>query len=142
MKTGRPCQAPTHRKTADIDYYLQLTAGYTDQRVRARPPWGHSAYPPVQGLRSHKAPKFAADQDTARTESSLLQGKYEKYPGSFRRIGDPVVAPDEDGDILTYTLTDHASAGKGVASLRLDVGVGIRKAAGLLGGAVVSDNNR
>ena len=83
---------------ADIDYYLQVTASYTDAEGEGKTAMGTSAYA-VQGLRSdNNAPEFADDQDDAAREVA------ENTPAGSA-IGDPVVAEDEDGDILTYTLT-------------------------------------
>ena len=50
-------------KDADIDYYLQVTASYTDPEGEGKTAMGTSANA-VQGLRSdNNPPKFADDQD-------------------------------------------------------------------------------
>ena len=93
-------------KDADIDYYLQVTASYTDPEGEGKTAMGTSAYA-VQGLRSgNNAPEFAADQDPDREdEQANAARKVAENTPAGSAIGDPVVAEDEDGDILTYTLT-------------------------------------
>ena len=93
-------------KDADIDYHLQVTASYTDPEGKGKTAMATSAYA-VQGLRSdNNAPKFADDQDpdTAEDQPDAAREVAENTPAGSA-IGDPVVAEDEDGDILTYTLT-------------------------------------
>ena len=97
-------------KDADIDYYLQVTASYTDPEGEGKTAMATSAYA-VQGLRSdNNAPEFAADQDpdTDVVDADAAREVAENTPAGSA-IGDPVVAEDEDGDILTYTL-DATSA--------------------------------
>ena len=93
-------------KDADIDYYLQVTASYTDAEGEGKTAMGTSAYA-GQGVRSNNnAPEFAADQDpdTDDVQADAAREVAENTPAGSA-IGDPVVAEDEDGDILTYTLT-------------------------------------
>ena len=92
-------------KDADIDYYLQVTASYTDSEGEGKTAMATSAYV-VQGLRSdNNAPEFAADQDSVMegVQAKAAREVAENTPAGSA-IGDPVVAEDEDGDILTYTL--------------------------------------
>ena len=93
-------------KDADIDYYLQVTASYTDPEGEGKTAMGTSANA-VQGLRSgNNAPKFADDQDPVMDgEQADAARKVAENTPAGSAIGDPVVAEDEDGDILTYTLT-------------------------------------
>ena len=96
-------------KDADIDYYLQVTASYTDSEGEGKTAMGTSAYM-VQGLRSgNNAPEFAADQGPVMEGVQAVAAREiaENTPAGSA-IGDPVVAEDEDGDILTYTLTGTA----------------------------------
>ena len=93
-------------KDADIDYYLRVTASYTDAEGEGKTAMATSAYA-VQGLRSdNKPPKFADDQDPVTEDDQVNAAREvaENTPAGSA-IGDPVVAEDEDGDILTYTLT-------------------------------------
>ena len=107
-------------KDADIDYYLQVTASYTDPEGEGKTAMGTSAYA-VQGVRSdNNAPEFADDQDPVmdRTRPMLTREVAENTPAGSA-IGDPVVAEDEDGDILTYTLSgDDADAAMPLTSTR------------------------
>ena len=48
-------------------------------------------------------PEMSDDQDTATRMVA------ENTPKAGQAIGDPVVAEDEDGDILTYTLTGNVA---------------------------------
>ena len=94
-------------KDADIDYYLQVTASYTDPEGDGKTAMATSAYA-VQGVRSdNNAPEFAADQDpdTLGTDQTEAAREVAENTPAGSTIGDPVVAEDEDGDILTYTLT-------------------------------------
>ena len=96
-------------KDADIDYYLQVTASYTDPEGEGKTAMGTSANA-VQGVRSdNNPPEFAADQDPDMDEVDPKAAREvaENTPAGSA-IGDPVVAEDEDGDILTYTLTGVA----------------------------------
>ena len=98
-------------KDADIDYYLQVTASYTDREGEGKTAMGTSAYV-VQGLRSvNNAPKFAADQDPVMDNDVQAEAAREiaENTPAGSAIGDPVVAEDEDGDILTYTLDDTSA---------------------------------
>ena len=92
-------------KDADIDYYLRVMASYTDAEGEGKTAMATSAYA-VQGLRSdNKPPKFADDQDPVQVDGQVNAAREiaENTPAGSA-IGDPVVAEDEDGDILTYTL--------------------------------------
>ena len=93
-------------KDADIDYYLQVTASYTDPEGEGKTAMATSAYA-VQGVRSDNKPPAFPDQDldTAEDESETATREVAENTPAGSAIGDPVVAEDEDGDILTYTLT-------------------------------------
>ena len=102
---------PYTPKDADIDYYLQVTASYTDPEGEGKTAMATSAYA-VQGLRSdNNSPEFADDQDpdTEGPQMDAAREVAENTPAGSA-IGDPVVAEDEDGDILTYTLTGTDAA--------------------------------
>ena len=73
-------------KDADIDYYLQVTASYTDPEGEGKTAMATSAYA-VQGVRSvNNAPKFADDQDpdTAGPQLQMRQGKWPRTPQQVR----------------------------------------------------------
>ena len=90
-------------KDADIDYYLQATASYTDPEGEGKTAMGPSANA-VQGLRSdNNSPVFPPDEVGGQSDTTTREVAENTPTGSA--IGDPVVAEDEDGDILTYTLS-------------------------------------
>ena len=92
-------------KDVDIDYYLRVTVSYTDPEGEGKTAMATSAYA-VQGLRSkNNAPEFADDQDPVmdNDQEDAARKVAENTPAGSA-IGDPVVAEDADGDILTYTL--------------------------------------
>ena len=93
-------------KDADIDYYLQVTASYTDAEGEGKTAMGTSANA-VQGLRSdNKSPVFPdQDPDDVGDQSDTTTREVAENTPAGSAIGDPVVAEDEDGDILTYTLS-------------------------------------
>ena len=92
----------------DADYYLRATATYKDKESHRdeKTARGVSANT-VQASRSaNKAPKFAADQDPVMDEVQAdATRKVTENTLAGEAIGDPVVATDDDDDILTYTLT-------------------------------------
>ena len=93
-------------KDADIDYYLQVTASYTDPEGEGKTAMGTSAYA-VQGVRSNNKPPVFPDQDPDEMgdQSDTATREVAENTPAGSAIGDPVVAEDEDGDILTYTLS-------------------------------------
>ena len=113
----------------DVDNgsYLRVTATYADPEGSDKSAMERSDYE-VQAVRgANKAPDFpdqdpemADDQDTATREVA-------ENTAAGQAIGDPVVAEDEDGDILTYTLS-----GDGAASFAIDWATGQLKTKGAL----------
>ena len=70
-------------KDADIDYYLQVTASYTDPEGEGKTAMGTSANA-VQGLRSdNNAPEFP-DQDPDHVQRTNRQGKWPRTPQQVR----------------------------------------------------------
>ena len=97
-------------KDADIDYYLRVMASYTDAEGEGRPPRGHRPTRcresgVITGLLSSL---MTRDPDEEGVQPAARKVAENTPPGSA--IGDPVVAEDEDGDILTYTLTGTNAA--------------------------------
>ena len=81
----------------DIGSYLRATASYTDPEGSGKSARMNSEYA-VQAERTLNAdPMFADDQTT------IMRSVVENTPAGMA-IGNPVVATDTDGDILTYTL--------------------------------------
>ena len=93
---------------ADIGSYLRATAMYTDREGSDKDQMAMSDNS-VQGLRgANKAPVFPdQDPDTPGDESETATRMVPENTPAGMAIGDPVVAEDGDGDILTYTLTEH-----------------------------------
>ena len=92
----------------DIGSYLRATASYTDEEGSDKSAKAMSEYA-VQGVRgsnSATAPEFAGDQDPNMDgdQAVAVREVPESTPAGMT-IGDPVVAEDKDGDVLTYTLT-------------------------------------
>ena len=86
--------------------YLRATASYTDGEGSDKSAMVVSDYA-VQALRgSNNAPEFADDQDPVMVgdQPTAVRKVAENTPAGMA-IGNPVVAEDEDGDVLTYTLT-------------------------------------
>ena len=98
-------------KDADIDYYLQVTATYTDAEGEGKTAIGPSANA-VQGLRSENNSPVFPDQnpDEVGDQTDVTTREVPENTPAGSAIGDPVVAEDEDGDILTYTLTGTDAA--------------------------------
>ena len=95
---------------ADINSYLRATASYTDGEGSDKSAMERSEYSVERRPGSNMAPKFADDQDpvTPNDQDTAMRSVPENTPAGMA-IGDPVVATDEDGDILTYTLTGDAA---------------------------------
>ena len=98
-----------------MGYYLRATATYKDKESHLddKTARGVSANT-VQAARSgNDAPEFADDQDPVMDgEQGVATRKVTENTLAGEAIGDPVVATDDDDDILTYTLTlEEADAG-------------------------------
>ena len=91
---------------ADIGSYLRATASYTDGEDSGKSAQERSMYS-AQGVRgANSAPMFAADQDPVMDGVQAAAAReVVENTAAGQAIGDPVVAEDEDGDKLTYTLT-------------------------------------
>ena len=90
----------------DIDSYLRATASYTDGEGSDKSAMMVSDYA-VQAIRgANVAPAFPADDpDTlVINENTMATREVAENTKAGMAIGDPVVAEDKDGDVLTYTL--------------------------------------
>ena len=123
MDTYTPTDASGKR---DVDYYLRATVSYTDPEGSGKSAMMKSDYK-VQATRgSNNAPEFAADQDPA-TDDVQTEAAREvaENTEAGTDIGAPVVADDDDNDILTYTLTDVDGGTEGdSASFAIDWATG------------------
>ena len=90
----------------DIGSYLRVTVTYTDPEGSDKSAMASSAYK-VQAVRgANKAPVFPdQDPDDPGDQSTTATREVAENTEAGQAIGDPLVAEDEDGDILTYTLT-------------------------------------
>ena len=93
-------------KDADINSYLRATASYTDGEGSDKSAMVVSDYA-VQAIRgANTAPAFPAnDPDTENIdENKAAAREVAENTKAGMAIGDPVVAEDKDGDVLTYTI--------------------------------------
>ena len=90
----------------DNGSYLRVTATYTDPEGSGKSAMATSVYK-VQAVRGdNNAPVFPdQNPDTEGDQSTTAMRTVAENTASGQAIGDPVVAEDEDGDVLTYTLS-------------------------------------
>ena len=95
----------------DLGAYLRATASYTDKEGSGKSAMVVSEYA-VQAVRGiNTAPKFADDQDPVMDDNQEDAARtVAENTKAGQAIGNPVVAEDKDGDVLTYTL-EGAGAG-------------------------------
>ena len=96
----------------DADYYLRATVTYKDREsVRDTKTAEAVSANTVKAARSqNEAPKFPdQDLETDGDQSDAATRKVAENTAAGEAIGDPVVATDGDGDILTYTLVAASS---------------------------------
>ena len=90
----------------DIGSYLRVTATYADPEGSGKSAMARSDYK-VQGVRGdNNAPVFPdQDPDDPGDQSDTATRSVAENTAAGQAIGDPVAAEDDDGDILTYTLS-------------------------------------
>ncbi len=91
---------------SDVGYFLRATVSYTDPEGSDKSAMMKSDYT-VQATRgTNNAPEFAEDQDpTTDGDQPDAAREVAENTEAGTDIGAPVVATDEDDDVLTYTLT-------------------------------------
>ena len=90
---------------ADIGSYLRATASYTDGEGSGKSMMAMSEHA-VQGVPGANTPPDFPDQDPdIQGDQDTATRELAENTSAGQAIGDPVVAEDDDGDILTYTLT-------------------------------------
>ena len=98
-------------KDTDNDYYLRVTASYTDREGPDKSAQATSSYPVQLAPSNNAAPKFADDQDpdTTGDQADAARTIAENTPKGVD-IGSPIEASDLNPGKLTYTLegTDAA----------------------------------
>ena len=90
----------------DIGSYLRVTATYADPEGSDKSAMEKSAYK-VQRVRGANKPPVFPDQnpDEDGDQSDTATREVAENTAAGQAIGDPLAAEDEDGDILTYTLS-------------------------------------
>ena len=95
-------------KDADVGSYLRATVTYKDaeSKENSKSASERSAHA-VQGVPGdNAAPKFADDQDPVmENDQADAAREVAENTAAGQAIGNPVVAEDDDGEVLTYTLT-------------------------------------
>ena len=93
----------------DIDSYLRVTATYTDPEGSDKSAMATSAYK-VQAVRGDVTMPLCSPTRTMTRGPEMATRSVAENTAAGQAIGDPVVAEDDDGDILTYTLTGDTGA--------------------------------
>ena len=92
---------------ADIGSHLRATASYTDAEGSDKSAMMMSEHAVQRPRGSNEAPVFPdQDPDDDGDQSDTATRMVPENTAAGMAIGDPVVAEDANGDILTYTLTD------------------------------------
>ena len=90
----------------DNGSYLRVTATYTDPEGSGKSAMARSAYKAQAKRGLNNAPVFPdQDADTEGDQSTEATRSVAENTAAGQAIGDPFVAEDENGDILTYTLS-------------------------------------
>ena len=102
---------------SDVSYYLRATVSYTDPEGSGKSAMMKSEYTVHATRGTNNAPEFADDQDpTSDGEQAAAAREVAENTEAGTDIGAPVVADDDDNDILTYTLTDDDGGTDGDSS--------------------------
>ena len=92
---------------ADITSYLRATASYTDVEGSGKSMMAMSEHA-VQGVPgANEAPEFPDQDPDTQGDQDTATREVPENTAAGMAIGDPVAAEDDDGDILTYTLTGN-----------------------------------
>ena len=93
----------------DVGSYLRATVTYEDNEDAGKSAMMKSDFP-VQSVRGQNdAPEFAAVQDPdgiGDEAKAIAKRSVAENTDAGKTVGSPVTATDDDGDTLTYTLTD------------------------------------
>ena len=109
-------------KDGDSGSYLRATATYEDNEDTGKTAMMVSEFPSQRITGGNSAPEFADVQDpdgTDATDKAIAKREVAENTDGGKTVGSPVVATDDDGDTLTYTLTDadvHGRLGPLLAS--------------------------
>ena len=89
---------------ADIEYYLRVTAMYSDDEDSGKSARAMSEYA-VQGVpASNSAPDFTGQDEDDDTSGIQVTRSVAENTAAGQAVGAPVRATDGNGDVLTYTL--------------------------------------
>ena len=102
------------------DKYLRVTATYTDKHGSGKTAMAVSAHAVRAEPAANNANPVFPDEDTATVDTQVGRKVDENSPPGTR-VGDPVVANDAPGDVLTYTLS---GSGANDSSYRIDPATG------------------
>ena len=96
---------------ADVNSYLRATVSYTDGQGSDKSAMSRSEYA-VQAVRgNNEPPVFAADQDPVMDgDQANATRMVPENTAAGMAIGNPVVATDDNGDVLTYTISEGADS--------------------------------
>ena len=117
----------------DADYYLRAMVTYKDREsVRdTKTAVGVSANAVKAARSDNDAPEFTDEDDEVMGNQATREVAENTAKGEA--IGDPIVAEDDDGDVLTYTLEAAGSPNEGdVALFAIDWATGQLKTKGKL----------
>ena len=113
---------------ADAGSYLRATATYEDDEGEGKTAMMVSEFPSQRITGGNDAPEFAAVQDpdgSTDGDKAIAKREVAENTDSGKTVGSPVVATDDNGDTLTYTLTDADGGTDGdSASFGIDWGTG------------------
>ena len=94
---------------ADAGSYLRATATYEDDEGEGKTAMMVSEFPSQRITGGNEAPEFAAVQDpdgVGAPAKAIAKREVAENTDSGKTVGSPLVATDDNGDTLTYTLTD------------------------------------
>ena len=113
-------------KDADAGSYLRATVTYEDPEGEGKSAMMKSEFPSQRITGNNQAPEFAADQDLVMEGNQAEATRtVAENTSAGKTVGSPVVATDENGDTLTYTLTDADGSMDGDSALfSIDWGTG------------------
>ena len=95
----------TYSPLGVVDKYLRVTATYTDKHGSDKTVMAVSANMVRATPAAHNAAPVFPDEDPG-TVGMQVSRKVDENSPSGTNVGEPVVANDAPGDVLTYTLTD------------------------------------
>ena len=106
-------------KPADVNHYLRATATYTDPQGSDKTEMVISAHKVLTPRSTNTAPVFKNADGEEIPSGTTIDREVAENTGKGEPVGDPVVASDAEGDVLTYTL-----GGDDMVSFDIDVATG------------------